>query len=335
MKHLFLVHSHITDLVAQQVVIQKKLPSTEVVFLLSRKHQSAFPCQVEFPYTHYPQDSFGVSFLFWKNRLRVENLDEWLDELSKGEDFIFYTPQSGMNYFYLITSHVNCKGFAYIEEGLGSYKTFKEIASKKKPFWLRDRWYDLNFKNRAPSIKHFFDLRHKKYLGCFAISKHAFPDLEHKTVLKLPFKKQKFKEDYQHLIVLGPYVEYGEVGQAVFLASFRDLLDWMVKNKIQNAHIKHHPAQDNEQSIAPIDEILKSYQDQISVITMGAEVVLENIAINTSAQFYIVLGSIGIYADIAGNQVFSFAHKIVEKDPSFQRFLDPLPVFFKEKIKFI
>lgn len=335
MKHLFLVHSHITDLVATQLVKEQGLSIIDVIFLLARNHQTKFPNSLEFPYTHYPIDSFKVNLLFWKSRSKVAELDSWIDSICNGQDFIFYTPQSGMNIFYLISSHPKCNGFAYIEEGLGSYKYFEQIKNKKKESWLRNLLYDLNFKKRAPSVKHFFDLNHPKYLGCYAIGKEAFPDLKNKIVLQLPFEQKDATSNYENVIVLGPYIEYGEVPQAAFLAAYQETIEWLIDKGIQSAHIKHHPAQDKLQSIEPINKINQRFLNQIKITTIEKNVVLENIALNTNANFYLVLGSIGIYADITGNKVYSFAHKIVAKDPTFQDYLDVVPDFYLKKINFI
>ncbi len=335
MKHLFYIHSHITELVARQVIEQEGYKEKDTLFLLSRNHQSEFPNQIVLPYTHYPVDSFRVSFLFWQNRKKLAGLDRWLNEIADGQAFVYYTPQSGMNLFYLIISHQHCKQYCYIEEGLCSYLPESELLSTKKESWLRDQLYNWNFKGRAPSVKHFYDLQHAKYFAAYGISEHSFPGLTKRKILDLPFVKSNDKTTYEHVLVLGQYVEYEEMKKETLIEVIRYLLDYLYENKMTNLHVKYHPAQKEEISIGILTKLFKEYETKINVTLMAPSTVLENIAISTSASFYIVSSSLGIYSAITGNKVYCLAKKVVELEPHFQKKIDSFPGFLKSSLIYI
>jgi hypothetical protein len=335
MKHLFYIHSNITELVARQVIEEEGYEEKDSLFLLARNHKSEFPNQIIFPYTHYPVDTFRVSFFFWKNRTKVTNLDRWLDKITEGKPFTYYTPQSGMNFFYLIISHINCKHYCYIEEGLCSYLREDELRSKKKELWIRDQLYNWNFKGRSPSVKHFYDLNHVKYLAAYGISEHSFPGLIKRKTLNLPFVKTNENNTYEHVLVLGQYVEYGEMKKETLIAVIQYLLSHLIKNKITNLHIKYHPAQKEESSIGALTNLFTEYKSQINIILMGPNTVLENIAISTGASFYIISSSVGIYSAINGNNVYCLAKKVVEVESQFQKKIDSFPDFFKSRLIYL
>ncbi|MFK7810818.1 MAG: polysialyltransferase family glycosyltransferase [Saprospiraceae bacterium] len=334
MKYLFYIHSHITNLVAKQIVTEKQLPVVDCLFLLARNYKSDFENSIELPYTHYPVDSFGVEVLFWKNWAKINELDQWVKNKTDNQDYIFYTPQSGFNFFYLVVNHPKCKGFAYLEEGLCSYLEEKELRNPKKEFWLRDKWYELNYKGRSKSVKHFYDLKHTKYLGCFGISEYAFPGLPKKNKLNVPFVVKNSKEHYEHVVILGQYVEYGEMTQSTLIKVMDDLFQCLVEKGIKRIHLKFHPVQEEEQSIKPIKKIIKKYDTQITVDLLGQNVVLENIAFSTDANFYIVSSSVGIYASIAGNKVYCLAKKVAALEPVFQKKIDSFPGFFQAELDY-
>ncbi len=335
MKHLFYVHSHIVNLVAKQMIKEERIMPEDCFFLLSRNYKSDFKNAIKLPYTHYPIDSFGVQILFWKNWTRLEELNLWIERITGGNSFMFYVPQSGFNFFYLMVNHPKCQGYAYLEEGLCSYLTEDKLRSNKKYFWLRDRWYDLNFKKKAPSVKHFYDLDHRKYKGAYGISENSFPNLPRKKVLGLPFIKSKEKSVYKHIVVLGQYVEYGEMKQETLVEAMRYFCSWLIHKKITSVHVKFHPVQRDKDSILPLRSLFKSFLPDLEFVEMGPNAVLENIAISTDANFYIVSSSVGIYAGIGGNKVYCLAKKVVDLEPKFQEKIDSFPEFFKEKLIYI
>ncbi len=337
MKHLFLVHSNITDIVAQQIVKQYELPVEDVIFLLARNQHSNFKNKIKFPYSHFPIDSFKVSFFFWKNWRKLKNIDNWINELTAKQAFHFYTPQSGMNVFYLITSHPLCKGFSYIEEGLASYKRFKQIKNPKANSKLRDLLYYINFKGRSKSVKHFFDLDHPKLLDSYGLSELSFPDLKKKQIIEKPFKNNKLntKAEAENILILGPYIEFGEIKKEILLEALGELFDWMFQIKIDALNIKFHPAQDESISINPILDLFSSYKNKINFNILEDHFILEKYAFENKVDFYIVISSLAIYANVSGNKVYSIAERIASKQSNYQKHIDSMPFFLHDIIEFI
>ena len=316
-----------------QIIEELKLNPEDCCFVLARGMKGPDGlASSDLPFVFFPKESFTVTFSFWENWTKVKELDAWLNKQAKGKDFYFYQPQSSFNIFQVINSHPLCKGFYYVEEGRSSYLTTLQLQSSSKTYFLRDWFYALNFKNRSKSLKHFFESQHPKYKGAYAISQWTFPDLPNKKQLGLPFKEKVFEEAYQKILVLEPLLEYGMLKETAWSYG----LEQFLKNHVQaeTIHYKFHPSQKKEQSIAAFETVCKAFPE-INFEQISAEVSLEEVAVSTQAEFYVITSSVGLYAMVCGRSVYSIARYMKESDPGFQKTIDELPRVYKEELKFL
>lgn len=332
MKHLFYIHSSITFLVATKIVAQ--LDKSDCVFLWGRNFKATTTIKhFEFPFVHLPKEYFSATLKFWETRKKVLEMDQWLNIVTEGHDFMYYTPQSGTNFFYVLIENNGCKGYNYIEEGRGSYFSKEQLDNKKKPSALRDILYRLNFKGRSPSVKHFFDFSHNKFKAAYGLSQHTFPDLQEKVILDIPFEKKEFAGQFDYILVPEPLVEFGIVSAATYQQTIIYLMEWAIKKGLKIVHVKYHPGQ--KQTIELMREIYNQYKDQVTVEEIPSDWSLEEMAVSTAANFVIITSSVGIYASLANRTVFSLAEQVIKLDPTYQKAVDDLPDFFKKELIFI
>lgn len=137
MKHLFYIHSHITYHVSLEVIKHEKLDASDCVFMYGRKFQPlAAPLgieQVELPFTHHPINSFAVARKFWRGWNKLSDFDRFTQNLVGKNSFRLYTNQSGIDFIRLFISHRQCAGFSFLEEGMASYYSLKEMNTEVGP----------------------------------------------------------------------------------------------------------------------------------------------------------------------------------------------------------
>lgn len=332
MKHLFLVHSHITYLVAMQVMKVKALAPEDCLILLDRGYQPAQPTcpSVAFPYQSYPRDSFALSPLFWTNWFKMLDLDKWIEETTSGQHFQWYVPQSGMNFFYLITNHPLCKGFYFLEEGTAAYRDSSMLNSIKPPSALRQMLYWLNFRGRSPYQKAFFDVSHPKYMGCFAMSEMAFAGFRNKTIVPNPFAGLQPLAEATCVLVLESLVAYQMLSEETYRAILRKVFEHAHASGIQSLHFKGPTLKaDFEDLQHRTLELFRQEADarNIHLTELPANFPLESLcASNSAVRFYLLTSSVGIYASMFGKEVVSHLPMALQLEPSFASHLKGVPM---------
>lgn len=293
--------------------------------------ETDIPNQV-FPFKHLPKEDFSASLLPWKNWNKIRKLDEWLGSITDNQHFVFYTPQSGMNFFYILVSSHLCAGYCYLEEGRSSYFREAQMRNPKKSSVLKDLFYRTNFQGRSKSIKHFFDFEHVKFKTCYGISEHTFPDAPNKSIIQIPFQQKNFSEEYHRILVPEPIVEFGIVSPENYRKLMIWFMEWAVKMGVLELHVKYHPGQ--QESVKIMQEVFREFPT-ITIKEIDKTVSLEEIAVSTSADFFIITSSVGIYSLLAGRRVYSLAKQLVNLDGSYQKAIDDLPDFFKKQLIYL
>jgi len=124
MKHIFTIHSPLTFLVAYAVIEHLRLDREKEVILLSNKYK-------------VPVEGFRVVPAFqdlhntWLEKLRTLNVpisyDRYIEELTKGEEFIAYVDL--MSYYQkILVTNKKCCHFHFIEEGNSAYMATDDLA---------------------------------------------------------------------------------------------------------------------------------------------------------------------------------------------------------------
>ena len=152
MKHVFLVKSWITYLVARAVVRHEKIDPADVVLLAVRGFEvdDADFKVVRLPYGPTAAEPFPklvpnlLNFLHTLPRLL--RFDLFILWMTRGQPFHYYSTNTRQRYNRVITTHFRCRGYSFLESGLISYRTREDIETIYPSRKTRncDRFYYLN-----------------------------------------------------------------------------------------------------------------------------------------------------------------------------------------------
>lgn len=346
MKHLFYIHSYITYFVSLQVIKYRNLEVQDCIFLYGRKFR---PEQTELavseydvPFTHYPINSFAVERKFWKSWAKLRKFDAFVEQVTQGSWFKFYTNQTSIDFIRLFLKHKRCKGFSILEEGLYSYHTLHEINSElcppvgKPSFFFRLLHY-VNFWGRLELQKLYLDTR---YNNVFGITEAAFPEFERKVVLPFPFKQVK-EEGIEEMAVLvfDSFLEYGTVAFDVFDNALEKAFSYFEKKGVKKVWVKYHPEQyATALNMKKARDLIDCHKSKVKVQELPKSISLERMASDSSIPkltFYIFLSSAGLYAALCGRTTRSFAKFIADQDHAYRKRLETTPKVFKDLIQLI
>ncbi|OKL39155.1 polysialyltransferase family glycosyltransferase [Pontibacter flavimaris] len=347
MKHIFYIHSYITYFVSLQVIKYLNLEVQHCVFLYGREfkpelNELAVP-EYDAPFTHHPINSFAVERRFWRSWAKIRRFDAFVEQITQGSRFHFYTNQTGIDFVRLFLKHRKCAGFSILEEGLYSYHTLHEInlelcppvGKPSLPFILL---HYANFLGRLKLQKLYLD---PSYNNVFGVTEAAFPNFERKVVLPFPFKQVKEEEETDEMAVLvfDSFLEYGTVSFEVFDHALGKAFSYFEQKGIKEVAVKYHPEQyATIQNLQKAREMINRHKGRAQVQELPKNIALERMASDSSMPkltFYIFLSSAGLYAALCGRTTKSFAKFIADQDPAYTRRLRMMPKFFKELVQLI
>lgn len=336
MLHFFIVHSSLTNAIARKVVEKEQLPLDKVCFVLSRsyvlpddKYQS-----VKLPFTHYPVEYFPVQIAFWKNWSKIKEFDQFIDRICEQQPFYWYADHSYNTQFYLTTSHPQCKGYYFIEEGVSAYYRPEKWAVKKSTNPFRGLLYWLNFGKRNKANRHFFDLNAGNYLGCFGVTQESFGAMPNKKIMGIPFLTRTFEEEYPCILIHDAM--YEELKPEVYLKWVRMMTLHALSLGFKRITQKYHPGQRSETIQIIQEEVLKLIGDKATLITLDSTISLEEIAFSQKPTMYLVMSSVGIYAHIAGAKIISLIKVFCADLPEMEERMDGLfPDFYSNNIEYL
>lgn len=201
MKHLFVVHSPITFLIAHAVIEHLQLSLGDVVVLSNGyslpidKYKSA-PFFSNLNHSKFHKLKY-MNAPFWEDR--------YLSAILDGEEFIAYIDLMSYHQRVFIT-HSRCKGFHFIEEGNASYRdndtlddlswdrreqSFRllSLSQRVKEVFKAAKWafrgYSLRLLSLPYSYTNYSFCEEVKYFG---FSELAFPSVSHSNKVTVPLK---------------------------------------------------------------------------------------------------------------------------------------------------
>ena len=340
MKHIFLIHSHITREVAWAVIRHEHIALSDVVFVLDRKFETK-----ESGIRVVPLDLPDEYFLIYKNPFRgwchLRRIWQFIDDLSPG-DFRCYFPHTYSELADLVMSHSRCRGYGLMEEGLWSYfpaKMMNEVVPPAILGWrqrlLSRIFYMGRFKDR------FFCK--DDYLSVYGTSEKAFPDFARKIVVELAFpgavdEARHLPVSVRKVIVLDSVVETKVVTEGDFMAGFDQLVEKLTERLGEGeiVYLKRHPYQYVKPEFS--DRLIAHLKRKVhahEVRELASEVSLEKMALTDRVEFYLNVSSVSVYASRLGSKVYSYARSIGRSSPEFMRHVDRLPQVFHESVEFI
>lgn len=348
--HLFYIHSHITFLVSEGVVADIKPWDGEIVYLMARNYNVAFPPDSRVKILNVPESieratrwpSSGLCL--WeaiKTRRAISVIDVWLENhISRSSPFYLYLPHTKNFLMQVLASHpkVNCLNF--IEEGMLTY-----TGNMLKGRFLGDS-------NMKDIIRHFFCYgKHwgRSYTYCsirrlclgkvFVLTNEVANCLQ-----EFPIKIQQVEMpistvssiqgmNFENLFIMDNIVENGICS----LQTFKEVLDYFAdyfkkQNGAKKLWIRFHPAQTIK------DEVIeffrqKGFQVEVMPQTIPLELWLKHN--KSSITLYGFYSSLLFYGAFFGHSAYSFLPLIETKSDTTKRFKQHIPSIFFKYVKMI
>lgn len=335
MKHIFFINNPITDLIAKKLISldSYKYKRDNVVILTYRNYKSSLDFET------FSLPILRKKLLFFLTWIEMSKLKTMLNGFK--DSFCLYIPTSGFEIFQIIINHSKCKSYSYLEEGLASYYSVKEKNKIHRNFLLRhsnfflrntrELYHFLNFGWTVPSYNDFFNVSDSKYADSYCFSAHCFQGHHNKKILEISFTKNNLLKRIKTILVLESHVESGLLKKSVYLDSLEWLIYKLIEKGKKQIFYKFHPDQKNpktsKKSILELfNKLEKNYE--VKLYEIDSKVKLEDIAFNSSeSEFYVIVSSVAIYANICGRKTYSFYQKVLSlsEDETFKNYMETIP----------
>ncbi len=332
-EHLFLVHSHITYLVAMRVMNFGGLDPQRVAFLTPRSYRAPDTATRQIPVSY---EAVPASRRERRDVRRgwyaLRVVDGLLADLTGGRSFHLYTPQTMQPLVQVLKSHPRCEGFSFLEEGLNSYCTRTEIERTHPPPSPLPLWQRIAYRNRLRTGR-FFDEGHCRAYG---VSPETFPGMDNRVVLDdvIPPASPEQAAGVETVLVLDALSVHRRVRLESVLTALRRVLGQVKSGGISSMHYKFHPAQLGTEEVTAVETVLA--ESGISAHRLADDISLEGLArAKPDTRYFVNLSSIGLYAAHFGCPVFSYAQWVAQAEPEFARFIAFTPRVFLDRVELL
>ena len=345
MKHLFVVHSGITCIVAKQYIKETNISFDDCLFITRRN--------IKLPESlinhtkniiNYPQDILknGDDRIFVNNNpingiKNIKILENKINLFFCGDNFSLYLPNTAScDLMSALVTMKTCSEFYLFEEGLGQYIKRENLRPKKilgmNPFFFKilrcifPRYYKLRDEQ--------YSMSSHNYVGHIAISEDAFPEYHGKKILiNCPFDKisVKFKADVVLSIDAGILHCIDNVNTNKLYNKLAKIFN---EKGYKNIAYKFHPDYYvNMDTVNKYRILLKDiFGDNIKEIE--PDMLLENYIITCNADFYSDRSSVGFYVSKYGIKNYSYYNLIKGVSMDYDELLKPgMELFEKCSIK--
>ena len=319
MKHIFLIHSHITFFVVKQYIHDYHIAPCDCVlfccrdYSLPQNYVGVFPSIVQ-----YPKDVFSnkedlspfvnvITNFRGKKRLECAILS-----YCNNEPFYFYPFYTASHFVSLVVSMPQCQGYFIIEEGTSAYLSKQELYALCPP---PKKWYNSILRRIFPefySLKdEAFSENSPKYQGILSFSNKAFATMggEH-IVLSNPFE-QSFLNYSPDIILsidgsLSLYAIDLDIIQKVY-----SHIEQFIRQKDGIGKViayKFHPmflAREGLQQ--KIREVIHMVFQKYTVKELDKTISIENLLNTYHCDFYTDFSSVSIYRDLLKCNCYSYA----------------------------
>lgn len=328
MKHLFLVHSHITYLVACAVVRHEGLQADHVVLLLGRGYEppETVHRSAEFPVKEPAVPLLCLPFQRWRNR---QNLRRFLAKWGK-EPVHWYLPHTAFSFFAALIRHAHTEGFSLIEEGLGSYFTAQEINAL---LTRRMRPVSRLLMRLSGRQVQFADHRYQAAYGC---TDAAYPGYERKVRVTLAPPTGTAPRGTRAIVAFDYVLESRLASESAFYKCVHEMVARIAADGHDQASYKLHPEQLHQSRHTPrLRSLLQDNAAGVRFTELPAGTCLEGLAAAGQRDFYIFGSSVGFYAAASGCRVVSMARRLAALDPLYRRTMESLPAEVVASFEFV
>jgi len=312
LKHVFVIHSVLTKIVADSVIRHFQLQREDCVQIVLRGQKRL--------------EGIGVvtaEELPWLDEWESMPVGEFRRQVSsfigaKGlsDGFFAYIPHLKMLHSSLLLGVPYCLGHYYLEEGSLSYYPMgskgSDIARRRgltgklesnkgyfrRRFATKLRRYKLyrRFRNALWMEPEFLSEQKCNYRGAFGISNESFPGAPNVTTLQVEWRRYcgDLPDKHVHtLIVFDAAVEYGILDRNEYIPRFQAYLNQYARESEDVVYYKLHP----EQAHDPFQAGLVS---TVGAVRLPSECCLEALILRDHPIVVYWLSSVGDFAERAG-----------------------------------
>lgn len=337
MYHLFSVHSFATLHCALGVIQKLGLDFRDCVFIAGRDFKfPSLPEGITISVLTYPS---LLNLGSWSNLIKIaktiHTADEEIRLLVSNKIFHVYLPHSYYQASHLLMTHQLCGGFSYIEEGVTSYYGISEINNAYPSNIFRRRGNVLTkylYARRLPLHCSFFN---QDYTAAYGFSEDSFPGWDRRVTLGPPSYLQangELQEGVSPVLVFDAVVERGLTQLPALLSGLKDYLEWLSEKGIAELRFKLHPGQHSTPSGRAVKATLQQSTALVRCIELSRETELEFLFAKESCEVHVLNSAAGIYAKIAGREVFSINSFIEGYDPLYAKATSLLPSYYRKMI---
>lgn len=315
MKHLFLVHSHITWLVTKLIIDYKRLEQDDVIIILEREY-SIVSCDYEtmvFPLFDL-EDKSSKHLLTRSQKHLSVRIKKWQTEFDNHikSEFFIYLPHTYNHYFQMAVSTKLCLGFFYIEEGLAGYDIRNFKSEEVKLFTLLSLW--CKWKNlglvKLYLSGNYFNLAHRKYRGAYSLDEGSFMAAKNRIKLDIYKLRESYTQptliDAECIIIFDALSIYGRIKSERILKITSEIIIPFVKANYDKVMLKLHPEHYLEKGMAEAESIKRIFTEcDVNFELMDRDFILETYLLYHKIPIICFVSSIGIYADMLQSKVYS------------------------------
>ncbi len=245
MKHVFVVHSHTSFLVALGTIELLRLRQEDVIMLLGRNYKNdviKIPCvSIDIsPLLLYSRD---ILFSIKKQKALIDSFDRIIEQ-KIGTDFYAYVPHLSSWGFQIIATSKYCKGINLCQESARSFfttiKPIKRLVKSlflctTKRMWAQYNWYPPSWAYRVECG-----------LRTFSFSDTYFAPIKNAThyIVSYPSIPLDFEIDTERpIFVFEAAIEQGNIEESIYIDECRVLIETYSQDK---NYVKFHPGQTQE-----------------------------------------------------------------------------------------
>lgn len=344
MKHLFLIKSWITYLVARAILRQEGIDRSDAVLLAVRGFDVEDPgvAVVPLPYgpgegEPFPKLTKGGVLNYLQTLPRLARFDRFIAKATAGRPFHYYSTNTRQRYNRVITTHPNCRGFSFVECGLISYRSKSEIETiyPSRSAKGRDRTY---YRNRI-GAKSYYDEGYEHVYGVGAL---AFPGFERRVELADVFRAPEDSslpgdfEQIETVLVFDGLSAHRLISLSSVIGATERVFDHLRERGVRRVHYKLHPAQVHAGEDGELETAIRRFAKDIALERLADSVVLEELAhARPRVEFYVNVSSVALYAAQAGSRVWSYARYVAQFEPGFDATIEALPASWRSTVTFL
>jgi hypothetical protein len=298
-KHIFLIHSNITAVMAFSIINYLKINYEDVVFLYKRI--KGFDVDIK----SYNIDEL-IKIKAEHNKInrfqKIIQIDKLIADLvSPYKKFSLYLPNYHEVFTHIMATNRHCVKVNFMEEGAVTYQEpeIRYALHIKLSFLQRLGW----FFRVEKGISYFPKDKKADY---YAISQDAFTDVESRFII--PVYRPNFintisVEAGSAFFLPDSVVENKAVSIDYFVTRIEKFIIWLKNNSLKKVYLKFHPVQSTQVKDLIINKL---NENDINVVLLKDDEILEYVFANAK-QLKIVgfISSLLVYGVMNNQEVFT------------------------------